>query len=284
MRVALGLGVACTASAFYDLAIAFQTLDARTIPAHHSLRPSLLVRLAGRPRWMAAGLLGLLGFPLQIYALTLAPIAVVQPALALGLVLLLVLGARMLGEPVGVREVLAVAAIIVGILGIALAAPARSEDATGTDLRVALVILGGLAAIPFVGRVKRPTLMMLGAGCAFAWAGLSAKLIGDRIAAGDWLGALGWLVATGLIAVVGLLSEMSALQSRPVTQVAPVLFVVQVVIPVVVAGAFGGEDWSTTPLGGAALVAALALVVAGAVALTRSPAVVGVVGAHQVGD
>jgi drug/metabolite transporter (DMT)-like permease len=284
MRLALGLAVACTASAFYDLAVALQALDARAVPASHSLRLSLLARLAKRPRWVAALALGLLGFPLQIYALTLAPITVVQPALALGLVLLLALGVRMLDESVGSREIVAVAAIFAGIAGIALVAPLRGDNPADAHLAPALAILAVLAAVPFVGRVRRSSLMMLGAGCAFAWAGLSAKLIGDRLSAGDWLAALLLLVATGLIAVIGLLSEMSALQSRPATQVAPTVFVVQVVIPVVVAGAFGGEDWTATPLGGSVLAVLLALVVGGAVALSRSSAVVNVVGAHQIGD
>jgi drug/metabolite transporter (DMT)-like permease len=284
MRLALGLGVACTASAFYDLAVALQALDARAVPASHSLRLSLLARLATRPRWVAALLLGLLGFPLQIYALTLAPITVVQPALALGLVLLLALGVHLLDESVGGREIVAVSAILAGIAGIAWAAPLRGDNLADVRLAPALVILGALAAIPFLGRVRRGSLMMLGAGCAFAWAGLSAKLIGDRLSTGDWLTALLWLVATGLIAVIGLLSEMSALQRRPATQVAPTVFVVQVVIPVVLAGAFGGEDWNTTPMGGTLLAVLLALVVGGAVALTRSSAVVGVVGANESGD
>jgi len=284
MRLALGLGVACTASAFYDVAVALQALDARAVPASHSLRLSLLARLARRPRWVAGLLLGLLGFPLQIYALTLAPITVVQPALALGLVLLLALGVHLLDESVGGREIVAVSAILAGIAGIAWAAPLRGDNLADVRLAPALVILGALAAIPFVGRVRRASLMMLGAGCAFAWAGLSAKLIGDRLSTGDWLTALLWLVATGLIAVIGLLSEMSALQRRPATQVAPAVFVVQVVIPVVLAGAFGGEDWNTTPMGGTLLAVLLALVVGGAVALTRSSAVVGVVGANEIGD
>src|SRR5438876_9663878 len=101
-------------------------------------------------------------------------------------------------------------------------------------MRLALGLAVACAASAFL-RPRR-------AGCAFAWAGLSAKLIGDRLSAGDWLAALLLLVATGLIAVIGLLSEMSALQSRPARQVVPTVFVVQVVIPVVVAGTFGGED------------------------------------------
>jgi drug/metabolite transporter (DMT)-like permease len=202
------------------------------------------------------------------------------------LVLLLSLGVTMLGESVGRREILAISAILVGIAGLGWAAPLREGDLADARLAAALVVLGALSAAPYLGRTRRPNLMIVGAGCAFAWAGVSAKLIADRVTAGDWPAALGWLVATALVAVVGLLSEMSALQRRPATQVAPAVFVVQVALPVALAGAFGREDWGSTPLGGAALAAVLLLLIGGAVVLSRSSAVVGVVdaGPHQLGD
>jgi drug/metabolite transporter (DMT)-like permease len=286
MRLELGLAAACMAAALYDLAVALQALDARAVPVRHSLRPSLLARLARRRRWVAGLLLGLLGFPLQVYALTLAPITVVQPALALGLILLLALGVTMLGEAVGATEVVAMLAVLIGLAGIAWAAPLRGGDLGDARLVPALAVLAALAAIPYLPGVRRPGLMMVGAGSAFAWAGIAAKLIADRASAGDWPAALLWLVATGLVAGLGLLSEMSALQRRPATQVAPTVFVVQVVVPVALAVALGRESWGSTPLGGLALALLLALLVVGAAALSRSSAVLGVAGAgaDQIGD
>ena len=79
---------------------------------------------------------------------------------------------------------------------------------------------------------------------------------------------------------------MSALQRRPATRVAPVVFVVQIAVPVVLAPLVTGESWSSTPLGGVALVGFLTLVLAGAAALGRTAAVSGLVaaGADQLGD
>ena len=57
----------------------------------------------------------MLGWPLQLLALSLAPLVVVQPALALGLPVLMVMGERMLGERAGRREYLAVGAIVLGV-------------------------------------------------------------------------------------------------------------------------------------------------------------------------
>ena len=70
---------------------------------------------------------------------------------------------------------------------------------------------------------------------------------------------------------VGVLSEMSALQSRPAIQVAPVVFVTQTVVPVVLAPLLLGESFSETPLGGRSAGVSLALLIAGAAMLARSP-------------
>jgi multidrug transporter EmrE-like cation transporter len=97
-----------------------------------------------------AVVLGLSGYGLQVLGLGLAPLTVVQPVLALGLVLLLFLGVRLLGEDVGPRELAGVAAIVVGVTVIAVAAPARESDpALGAPLVGALIGLGLLTAIPF---------------------------------------------------------------------------------------------------------------------------------------
>ena len=92
--IVLGVVAACTASVMYNLGVALQALEARVMPAAQGLRPSLIGDLAHRPRWLAGTALGVVGWPLQAAALLLAPLTVVQPALAFGLVLLLVLGAR----------------------------------------------------------------------------------------------------------------------------------------------------------------------------------------------
>ena len=119
----IGVACACVASILFDLGVALQAMEARDVSHDHSLRPSLLGRLVARPRWVFATLLGVAGWPFHVVALLLAPLTVVQPALASGLLLLLVLGDRMLGERVGSLEVGAVMAIILGVAGMAWAAP-----------------------------------------------------------------------------------------------------------------------------------------------------------------
>ena len=73
--LALGIAAAVIASLLYNASIALQALEARQVPHEHGLRPSLLGRLLRNRRWLGATALGLLGWPFEIAALLLAPLA-----------------------------------------------------------------------------------------------------------------------------------------------------------------------------------------------------------------
>ena len=111
--------------------------------------PRCSTYLLQRPLWVGATALSLLGWPLQILALAHAPLTLVQPTLALGLLLLLVLGVRILGEHVGPREIAAVVLIIASVGVFAWAAPREpGEVERGAGLVVALAILAVVAVAP----------------------------------------------------------------------------------------------------------------------------------------
>jgi drug/metabolite transporter (DMT)-like permease len=291
-RLAIGLILACLAASFYDLAIALQALDARAQSAVHGLRPSLIGTLAKRRRWLAATILGLAGWPVQVAALLFAPLTVVQPALAFGLLLLLVAGVRILDEPVGKREIAAVAAIIAGIGGLAWASPNNSHaNGTPGHVAIALASVALLAMVPYALAERRRATggghgdhgsiaIVLSAGLAFAWTGLSSKLLADALHHGSTGAAVIWGIATALVAFVGLLSEMTALQQRPATAVAPIVFTVQVIVPVALSPLIG-QPWDSAPAGGAAIIPFLAILTAGAVLLSGSAPVAGMVTAAE---
>jgi drug/metabolite transporter (DMT)-like permease len=276
----LGIVAAAASSCFYNLSIALQALQVRDVPDDHGLQPSLLVRLVKNPRWLGATGIGLLGWPLELAALLLAPLTVVQPVLASGLLLLLYLGASRLGERPGPREFAAVAAILVGLTGVALAAPERTTDhADGTALAVSLGAIALIALLPYIfrGRVGAAGfIVVVSAGCGYAWTGIVSKLVTDEVAAGSVLIAVAWLATLAASEFIALLSEMSALQRRPATHVAPPMFTVQVLVPVLLAPFLFGESWGDTPLGGVVLGASIALAVAGTALVAASPAVAGV--------
>jgi drug/metabolite transporter (DMT)-like permease len=273
----LGILAAVGASVLYNTSIALQALEARDVPHEHSLRVSLIGKLVRNRKWLGATALGLVGWPLEIVALLLAPLTVVQPCLVSGLIVLLWLGATRLGETPGRREFVAVGAIVAGVAGVAWAAPDRTTDHAST---AAIVLALGLVAIPiatpYVMRRRASTLgllAVLSAGFGYAWTAIASKLLTDELAAGTLLVAVVWLATALASEGLALLSEMSALQRRPATHVAPVMFAVQVMVPVILAPLIFEEKWSTTPLGGAVLVAFMAVAIAGTTLLAGSKVV-----------
>lgn len=300
--LALGIVAAVGASLLYNTSIALQALEARGVAHEHSLRPSLLGRLVRNRKWLGATAIGLAGWPLEIAALLLAPLTVVQPCLTSGLVLLLWLGVTRLGERLGVREGVAVGAIIAGVSGVALAAPERTTaHASAGAIAIALALVAIPIGSPYVLRSRFrhsptergvkvgwgnaiATLVVVSAGCGYAWTSIASKLFTDELAAGTVLVGVAWLATVAASEGLALLSEMSALQRRPATHVAPAMFAVQVLVPVLLAPLIFEESWGSTPLHGAVLVASMAIAVAGTVLLAGSRAVGAVIESAHSGE
>jgi hypothetical protein len=286
--LALGILAAVGASVLYNTSIALQALEARDVPHEHSLRVSLIGKLVRNPKWLGATALGLIGWPLEIVALLLAPLTVVQPCLVSGLIVLLWLGTKKLGESPGRREFISVAAIIAGVAGVAWAAPDRTTDHAGTlAIAIALGVVAFPIALPYLLRrraARLSLLAVLSAGFGYAWTAIASKLLTDELAAGTLLIAVVWLATALASEALALLSEMSALQRRPATHVAPVMFAVQVLVPVILAPLIFEEKWSTTPLDGAVLVAFMAVAIAGTMLLAGSKVVGAVIESAHADD
>jgi drug/metabolite transporter (DMT)-like permease len=275
-RLALGIAAALLASGLFASGLALQAVEARSTGAEHALRPSLIWRLLHRPRWVVGSTLAGLGWPLHATALVLAPVTVVQPVLAFGLVLLLAIGARVLDEHVTGRQMLGAAAIVVGVAGLAAAAPPRSgSHAAAGPLAIALGLVGAVALAPYAGgrRVRSLGLAVsVSAGFAFAFSALATKLVADDYAR-SLLVAGGWFACATAAAAVGTTSEMTAFQTRPATRVAPIIFVLDTVLPVLIAPWLFRERWSADGEVVAVLAGSLALVALGVAIVAASPEV-----------
>jgi drug/metabolite transporter (DMT)-like permease len=273
--VIAGVALAALASVLFNAAIVIQAQEAREVSTEHGLRLSLIGRLIRRPRWLIGSALGLVAFPLQTVALLWAPLTAVQPADAAGLLVLLFLGARMLHERVGRREIAAVAAIVGGIVVLTVAAPKREvTHVEGADvllpmLAVAVVAVGPLVLRRWIGASSIG--VVIGAGFAFALGAFCAKIVADAIDREAWAGLAIGLAVAAVAALAGTLSEQTALQRRQATQVAPMIFAIELLVPVALAVLVVGEDWERSSALG--ILAGLALVVGGALALARTPTV-----------
>lgn len=275
--VALGLIAAAAASIAFNVGIVLQAADAQREPAA-GLRLSLLAHLARRRRWIAGLLLGGAGFLLQVLALSLIPFVVVQPVLAAGLLLMLYLGVRMLGERVGRAEVAGVVGITAGIGLLAWGQPAGVE--TVSNETAVIAVMGAMAAIsliPFAlrgrGRLDSATFVIVASALAYGAGNIATKLVSDGVDSHSWLLVGIWLATAAATGVVALTTEMTALQRRPATFVVPVSFAIQTFLPVVLEPIYLTERWGTAALYGAPLIAGLLLIALGAVAVSRTRAV-----------
>jgi hypothetical protein len=266
--IALGAAAACC----FDGAVALQALEARAVPAA-GVGAGMLRGLIARPRWLAATALAIAGWPLQIAALELAPLTVVQPALALGLVLLLALGVRLLGEPVQARDLVAVAAIALGLGLLAWVAPENARVHAGPlALAAVLGVLSLVALLPWVASGRIPGgALVLAAGCGYAVSGIATKLLADALNDGPLLSVAGWGLGAAAIAGLALIDEMGALQRVGAARVAAGAFALQTAVPVVCAPLLTGEHWSqpSVTLAGLALVVGASLALGAAAPVSR---------------
>ena len=272
----LGLAAAIGAAILFNVGIALQAIEARRAPKSLGLKVGLLGHLLRRPVWLLGAALGVVGIGPQLVALAYAPFAVVQTALTAGLVLLLFIAMRYLGEHVD-RALIGVGLLIAGVALVSWGAPAHSESHRGA-LAPVLVVAGTavVAFSPFVLRrfgVEHGLLLALASGIGFAGANIATKLASDAVGGSKWVIAAAWGVALVTLGIGATLTSMSAIQRSPATMVVPVSTAVQTFLPVVLEPLFLQERYHsfTTQLLPVAVGVVVAL--AGVVLVGRDPAV-----------
>ena len=257
----------------FNLGLALQALEAKRVPRKLALRLGLVGRLLRRPRWLLGQVLGTLGIAPQVYALSVAPFALVQPLLAVGLLALLLLAITVLGEHVGLWAVAGVVAIIGGIALVAWGVPARHEAHRGALWIAAVVGALGLASVvPFAFRRARrrsATLVAYSSGCGFAVTNVVTKLLSDDLANGHVWQAVVWAIVGLVFGVTATVTGMTAFQFRDATFVVPVTTAVQTFLPILLEPLFLVERWTSARADGIPLALGTALALAGAVLVGR---------------
>ena len=279
MRALIAVGLATVGSSLYALSAALQALEARDAPPESALRASLLAGLVRRRVWLIGGLVGIVGWALQAAALALASVSLVQPALGLGLVVLLLLGARMLGERVGAREVGGGVAIAGAVAVLGWAAPSETGSFTPAGTWAVGVALIVVAALPYVLRAVGhagglPT--SVAAGLGWAWLGLGTALVDASLADRRFIVSLAWGLGVVIAGWSALLSEQTALQTWPATRSIPISFGLEMAAPAAVAPFLTHHGFG--PLHGAPFLLALAVACGGAAVLGSSRSVARAVG------
>ncbi|MFI1488801.1 hypothetical protein [Streptomyces sp. NPDC020747] len=229
------------------------------------------------PRWLAG--LGLIaaGAGLQVTALQLAPVTVVQPAGVLGIAASVLWRLRLRGGRPGLRTVGALAAIVVGVGAFAVTAAAHTVL---TPITTAAQIQAGVAvgavaltcrtAGKALGGRGRCLVLSVGAGAAYGYASVLGRAAIEHYSESGLtpglLGTLAGLVAAVLTGV-GLLQRAYA-DGPPETTTATVTITDPMVAVLIGVALLGEAPALTAQAAGAALVCA-ALAVTGMITLAR---------------
>ncbi len=243
----------------------------------HSGGSSILLGAVRRAPGLLSISLGVLGWVLEIAALTLIPLTLARILNVAGLGLLLGLTRWFLKEPLGRREVLGVGFIAIGVTAASFAPPRLGDIPPGlTQWLLLLVVLGSASVLPYALKaMRRPVGAVMGgttAGLAYALSGMLNKGVAD--AAQPVVVVLPLILLTAGTIVFGLLSfatELEALRTGYASVVVPVILAIHTVVPIACAPLLFGEAWPAGILPRALLGGGILFALIGTVVLSSSP-------------
>ncbi len=175
-------------------------------PGRGSLSFKQVLSLLSRPRWLGGlGMMGL-GVVLQLVALSMAPLIVVQPVGAIALIITPILNAKINKTKLDSRTWFAIGLTTLGIGAFVGQATGVAKEAKLTDANL-LQVLGTLIVILIAlglwfvlsGKRAKALTFVLGAGVLYGFVATLAKVVIQRIYQGEFE----WLTILCLVALVG---------------------------------------------------------------------------------
>ncbi|MFJ8577868.1 DMT family transporter [Micromonospora sp. NPDC093277] len=240
-QLAVGGPLAIGAAAAFGAASVLQFCASRAVPEERAGRPRLLVRLIRIRGWRWSTLLAAAAFALQVAALSLVPLLLVQPLLVTGLVWYVLLFGAVQHQRPDARSLLESGLCLLGLGAFLLIAqPARSQGrgfesfGSAALLGVAVAVTVGLCLMSALklGRKWRPLPLAIAAGICY---GVTAGLISSLglqsepnlfAVFGQWQ-----VYAIAVLGPFGVLLSQNAYQAGPMG--APALATITVTDPLV---------------------------------------------------
>ena len=286
--------VALFATTAYHLGLILEKRALRQMPAIDARHALALLRIvASTPAWLFGFAFMLCGFGLQVLALTLAPVSVVQPVLGSGIVVLLIASRLVLRERLGRIELACVLAMAAAIVVVALSAVGSDgrvgHQASGIWIAAVAVptflIAVGLGARSLrpaaAGRHRTPAVgvsFAVASGLLYGLATLGIKaLSGTLVHHGAGLALLAALAASPYpymtvgCSAAGLLIFQTGLQRCRVSIVGPVSNITGGVFFIVAGTALFGERLPADPIRLALRLAGIIVAGVVVVVLSRQP-------------
>lgn len=175
-------------------------------PGRGSLNLKQVLSLLYRPRWLSGLGMMILGVVLQLVALSMAPLIVVQPIGAIALIITPLLNAKINQTKLDSRTWLAIGLTTLGIGAFVGQATGVAKESKLTDANL-LQVLGALIAILtalgvwFVvsGKRAKALTFVLGAGVLYGFVATLAKVVIQRVYQAEFE----WLTILCLVALIG---------------------------------------------------------------------------------
>lgn len=298
--VSVAILAAAGAAVSFALTGMLQHRATERAPRRRALHPTLLYDLARQPLWLISIGAGLTGFALQAAALRFGPLSLVQPILAMQILVAPVLAASVYHRRIDRELLLGAALCLVGLSAFLIAGdpsggpgagPARAVD-PGSPRPVAS-LLAGLLAVVLVAAVTRPLTsqrrgwsraltLALGAGVLY---GVTAGLLKVTVehSAQGWTGPLTtWtLYALLVVGPAGFLLNQNAFQAGPFVAPLAIIMVTDPLVAVGIGLLWLEERINATPWAIVAELAGLGIMAVGIVVLAhRSARTVGAPADH----
>src|ERR1700691_3556181 len=224
MTLDLGILLSLACAFVANLGFFYKYRGANSVASVDVRHPLRSIRTLFSSGWFALGMIvATASWALHVAALALAPMSVVQVALAAGVVLIAVMADRMFGFEVGPRQWLGLWLMAAGLVMLGLTFPAmhgahsQFSDPAMISFEAGLFGLGGLLIMgPRMGGPVEHHGMMLGAasGILFGVSDTSIKALTGIVGAHGALGVLlsPWLAVALLASVVAFYASARGLQ------------------------------------------------------------------------
>lgn len=275
------------ATAFFALATALKHRSAGETPRAHRAGPAQLARFvaatAQHPLWLAGLAADAAGLTLQVTALHLGALAVVQPLMITALLFSLVANHQVAGTRISSREVAGGVVLVAALIAFLFvsgasspkisgpAAPADKAPAVAIGVASLLIASGCVLAARRLKSGRGPALIGVAVGLAYACTAALIKSC-SNIAVGHHLIALAtsWqlyvLVVTG---IAGLVLSQLAFQAGPLRASLPVIATVDPLVSILLGVLVYDEHLRSGPAAIAGEIACLLVLFTAAIYLGR---------------
>lgn len=277
-----GVLAAFAATVLYNLSFVIQKMKAQQASAS-GVR--LVAALATKPLWLFGVGLQTAGLAFHFFALTKAPVTVVQPVIAAGVVFVVIFAALLLGERPRRQELAGMVMAMSGVtvLLATVGEPVGMQPVRAAELSAAVVALAVLIAVLLAATTWRrlatastaAVFIGVAAGLAQGMSDAMNRLMGAWLYPGDgWVptpaiggAAVGCLLAFG---IVGLVVTQNALRLYRANIVVPCMLTAELLVPVSMATALYGQALPSGTVSEVTWLAAFILVLLGVVVLSTS--------------